>query len=81
MFISNITLVIWKPLCAPSTLPEARGQWLGTRVTARLCMNLLRQVEHIGLNVRADNAPALASYRKLGFERIASYEEFMITWP
>jgi len=38
----------------------------------------MRKVKHIGLNVKADNASAIASYEKLGFERIATYEEFSL---
>lgn len=58
-----------------TTLPELRGQGLGTIVCAKLCQALLAAVDHIGLNVKADNLSALASYRKLGFEPIAEYEE------
>lgn len=58
-----------------TTLPELRGQGWGTIVCAKLCRALLQTVNHIGLNVKADNLSALASYRKLGFEPIAEYEE------
>jgi ribosomal protein S18 acetylase RimI-like enzyme len=58
-----------------TTHPELRGQGLGTIVCARLCQELLKTVDHVGLNVKADNVGALASYAKLGFERIAVYEE------
>jgi ribosomal protein S18 acetylase RimI-like enzyme len=61
------------------TRPEARGRGYATRVTARLCAELLQTVAHIGLNVRADNAPALACYQRLGFARVASYEEVDLT--
>ena len=61
-----------------TTHPAYRGQGLGTRVTARLCQQLRQQVQIIGLNVRADNGPALACYHRLGFERIADYEEWMV---
>ena len=61
-----------------TTHPDYRGQGLGTRVTARLCQNLKRSVKHIGLNVRADNKPAISSYKKLGFEIISAYEENML---
>jgi ribosomal protein S18 acetylase RimI-like enzyme len=61
-----------------TTLPELRGQGLGTRVTAKTCQSLFGSVDHIGLNVKADNASAIASYRALGFERVADYEEFML---
>jgi ribosomal protein S18 acetylase RimI-like enzyme len=58
-----------------TTHPDLRGQGLGTIVCARLCQELLKTVDHVGLNVNAGNAGAQASYAKLGFERIASYEE------
>src|SRR5262249_3091667 len=57
-----------------TTRPDARGQGLATTATARLCQDLLRAgVEHVGLNVKADNRGAIACYRKLGFERVADY--------
>jgi GNAT superfamily N-acetyltransferase len=61
-----------------TTLPEYRGQGLGTAVTARVCLELLKTTTAIGLNVRADNAPAVHCYRKLGFEKVADYEEWMV---
>jgi ribosomal protein S18 acetylase RimI-like enzyme len=57
------------------TRPDARGKGLATRVTARLCRELLRHVDHIGLNVKADNAAAIACYRRLGFTPVAPYLE------
>ena len=36
---------------------------------------LQRTVDHIGLNVKADNAAAVACYRRLGFRPVAEYEE------
>jgi ribosomal protein S18 acetylase RimI-like enzyme len=47
--------------------------------TARLCRELLATVDQIGLNVRADNAAAIACYPRLGFARGASYEECLLT--
>ena len=61
-----------------TTHPDYRGLGLGTAVCARLCKELLREVDHVGLNVKADNASAIASYVRLGFERIAAYEEFSL---
>lgn len=61
-----------------TTHPQWRGQGLGTLVCAKLCQALLKTVEHIGLNVKADNLSAIACYRKLGFERVATYEEFAL---
>jgi ribosomal protein S18 acetylase RimI-like enzyme len=62
-----------------ATLPELRGQGLGTRVTAALCKNLFKTVDVIGLNVLAENAGAVKCYRKLGFEVCGEYGEFMAT--
>lgn len=61
-----------------ATHPDYRGQGLASRVTARCCRSLLQEVDHLGLNVLAENLPAGACYRKLGFETIADYGEFTI---
>jgi ribosomal protein S18 acetylase RimI-like enzyme len=61
-----------------TTHPDFRGQGLATAVSAKLCQALLSQVEHIGLNVKADNAGAIACYQRLGFERIAVYGEYSL---
>lgn len=34
-------------------------------------------LRHIGANVKADNDSAITCYRKLGFEVVASYGEFL----
>jgi ribosomal protein S18 acetylase RimI-like enzyme len=60
------------------THPDHRNQGHAGLVTARLCQSLLEKVEHVGLNVKADNEPAITCYRRLGFEIVASYGEFMI---
>ena len=61
-----------------TTHPEARGRGLATLATARLCQELLKTVDHIGLNVRADNASAITCYTKLGFTKTGSYEEYAL---
>jgi predicted GNAT family acetyltransferase len=61
-----------------ATRPAWRGRGLAKRATARLCQSRLEHVPHIGANVKADNLPAIACYRRLGFETIASYGEFMV---
>jgi predicted GNAT family acetyltransferase len=61
-----------------ATLPSRRGRGYAGRATARLCQSLLEHVEHIGANVKADNGAALSCYRQLGFEIVASYEEFLL---
>lgn len=61
-----------------TTHPKFRGQGLAKLVCAKLCQALLQTVEHIGLNVKTDNKSAIACYSKLGFERIATYEEYSL---
>lgn len=59
-----------------ATLPELRGQGLARGACAALCLLLLGDgIETIALNVRADNAAAVAVYTQLGFERAAAYTE------
>ncbi len=58
------------------THPRHRNKGYARLVTAGLCQSLLEKVEHVGLNVRADNEAALACYRQLGFEVVAPYGEF-----
>jgi predicted GNAT family acetyltransferase len=52
-----------------------RGQGLATTAVAALCRNLLGTVDHVGLNVAADNTAAIRCYQRLGFRIIATYEE------
>nr|WP_277875856.1 GNAT family N-acetyltransferase [Trichocoleus sp. FACHB-90] len=61
-----------------TTHPQFRGLGLATAVCARLCQELLRHVDHIGLNVLAGNRSAIACYEKLGFEQIATYGEYSL---
>lgn len=58
-----------------TTRPDVRGRGLGAAVTAGLCKDLARSVDHIGLNVKSDNTSAITCYSKLGFEHVAVYEE------
>ena len=59
---------------------DHRGRGLAGRVTAALVQSLLAEgIEHIGLNVSASNAAAVACYTKLGFEPLADFEEIMWT--
>ena len=61
-----------------TTLPAYRGRGFGTLVTAHLCRVLVDEGLAVGLNVKADNHAAIASYRKIGFEIVAPYEEFLV---
>lgn len=61
-----------------TTHPLFRRQGLGTLSMTKLCQVLLRTVEHIGLNVKADNTSANSCYAKLGFEHVATYEEYSL---
>lgn len=59
-----------------ATLPELRGRGLATRACGALCRLLQDDgIDTIALNVRADNAPAIAAYRGLGFEAVGEYVE------
>lgn len=60
------------------THPGYRRQGLGLKTTVRVCQSLIKSVDHIGLNVKADNLPAINCYQKLGFETIGEYGEFMV---
>jgi ribosomal protein S18 acetylase RimI-like enzyme len=59
-----------------ATHPAHRGRGLATRTCARLCRGLLTVADHIGANVKADNAGALRCYERLGFTAAAAYEEW-----
>lgn len=66
-----------------TTHPAFRGQRLATATCARLCQELLKTVQHVGLNVKADNISAIRTYERLGFEVVGEYGEFdacMIEW-
>ncbi len=60
-----------------TTLPVFRNKGYGTRATAALCQSLHKDGIRIGLNVKADNNAAISCYKKIGFEVVASYREFM----
>jgi RimJ/RimL family protein N-acetyltransferase len=62
-----------------TTHPDWRGRGLGTRASAKLCKTLTNAgIEHIGLNVRADNVAALSCYERLGFRWAADYGESLL---
>jgi ribosomal protein S18 acetylase RimI-like enzyme len=47
-----------------ATLPSHRGRGYGKQVTTKLCQSLLKEVNHIGLNVSRDNKTAISLYEK-----------------
>lgn len=76
---------VWSPKYRVAALgnvtahPAARGQGLARGAVAALCGRLLDTVDHVTLNVKADNAAALALYARLGFTKTADYGEFTFT--
>lgn len=58
--------------------PEFRNKGLGTLLVQNLCLQLLKNVQDIGLNVAIDNLAAIECYKKLGFEILGVYEEFVV---
>lgn len=59
-----------------ATLPELRGRGLAQGACASLCRLILADgIETIALNVRADNAAAIAAYTRLGFAPVTEYVE------
>jgi len=61
-----------------TTHPQFRGQGLAAAVCTKLCQALLPTVDHVGLNVKADNTEAIGCYTKLGFAPVATYEEYLL---
>lgn len=57
---------------------EYRGQGLAKLVTSAVTADLLRECETVVLNVRADNPPALAVYRALGYREHTEFEERLV---
>ena len=62
-------------LGAIATLPEERGHGFAAVLTSHLCDQLIKEKLMICLNVKADNQPAIQSYRSLGFEKVHEYQE------
>ena len=61
-----------------TTHPDYRGRGYGRTVTAKVCKSLLHDIDHIGLNVKADNTSAIRCYERLCFEVVDSYGEFEV---
>lgn len=60
-----------------TTHPNHRGKGYGKATVAMLCKSLCSEVDHIGLNVKSDNNTAISIYKKLGFETVCTYNEYM----
>ncbi|MEO3771025.1 GNAT family N-acetyltransferase [Micromonospora sp. B9E7] len=76
---------VWSPVYRVAALgnvtthPRWRGRGLGAAVVAALCVRLRETVEHVTLNVKVDNRPAVRLYERVGFTRVAEYEEWTLT--
>jgi RimJ/RimL family protein N-acetyltransferase len=76
---------VWSPVYRVAALgnvtthPTARGRGLATAAVAALCRLLLETVDVVTLNVKADNAAAVAVYHRLGFTPVSDYDEFEFT--
>jgi ribosomal protein S18 acetylase RimI-like enzyme len=60
------------------THADYRGRGYATAVTGAVTEELLRFCDQVVLNVRADNPPALAAYRRLGYQVNVQFEERLI---
>jgi ribosomal protein S18 acetylase RimI-like enzyme len=60
------------------THTDFRGRGYATAVTGAVTADLLRFCDQVVLNVRADNPPALAAYRRLGYQISVTFEERLI---
>jgi ribosomal protein S18 acetylase RimI-like enzyme len=60
------------------THADFRGRGYATAVTGAVTAELLRFCDQVVLNVRADNPPALAAYRRLGYQVHLTFEERLI---
>ncbi|BCJ62636.1 hypothetical protein Jiend_60580 [Micromonospora endophytica] len=62
-----------------TTRPGWRRRGFAAAAVARLCALLRTEVDHVGLNVQADNVAAVRLYEGLGFAPVAEYGEFELT--
>ncbi len=58
--------------------PEVRGRGYGQRGLGDLCNRLLESVPRVCLFVRADNAPAIRLYQRIGMRRALSYRTLIL---
>lgn len=57
------------------THADHRGRGYATAVTGAVTAELLKSCDHVVLNVRADNPPAISAYRHLGYAEHVRFEE------
>jgi ribosomal protein S18 acetylase RimI-like enzyme len=57
------------------TQPEFRGRGYAQATTSAVTAQLLEFCDHVVLNVRSDNPPALSAYRRLGYAEHVRFEE------
>jgi RimJ/RimL family protein N-acetyltransferase len=60
------------------THADFRGRGYATAATGAVTADLLQFCDQVVLNVRADNPPALAAYRRLGYQVSITFEERLI---
>jgi ribosomal protein S18 acetylase RimI-like enzyme len=60
------------------THADFRGRGYAKAATGAVTAELLRFCDQVVLNVRADNPPALAAYRRLGYQVYVTFEERLI---
>ena len=60
------------------THAEHRGRGYAKAVTSAVTAELLRFCDQVVLNVRSDNPPAIAAYRRLGYVEHCRFEERLI---
>jgi len=57
---------------------DYRGRGFATAVTGAVTAELLRTCDQVVLNVRSDNPPAIAAYRRLGYQDHCRFEERLV---
>ncbi len=60
------------------THADLRGRGYAKATTSAVTADLLRFCDQVVLNVRADNPPAIAAYRRLGYQEYIRFEERLI---
>lgn len=68
------------------TQVDHRGRGYAKAVTSAVTAELLRSCDEVVLNVRSDNPPAIAAYRRLGYQDHCRFEERLVrrstpAWP